>query len=64
MLRPRNYGTGSWPVPPHGWQRAKRLAANQLPRTAPYLAIASAAYAEQVGVYRHTAGSSGETPRW
>ncbi|EGD59822.1 hypothetical protein Y88_2261 [Novosphingobium nitrogenifigens DSM 19370] len=28
-------GTGSYPLPPHGWQRNSRFNASQLPRIAP-----------------------------
>ena len=36
-------GTGSWPAAHSGWQRARRLAASQPPRTSPWRAMASAA---------------------
>jgi hypothetical protein len=37
------YGTGSWPWPPHGWQRNSRLLASQPPFIAPYFCKASIA---------------------
>ena len=58
------HGTGSYPEPPHGWQRAMRLAASQPPLITPYLRIASMAYCEQVGVYRHAGGVRGEMHFW
>jgi hypothetical protein len=54
------YGTGSYPCPPQGWQRAMRLTASHEPRNAPYFFTASTAYSEQVGVYRQLAGVKGE----
>ena len=36
-------GTGSYPEPPHGWQRARRLSASQPPRKMPWVMMASAA---------------------
>ena len=54
------YGTGSYPDPPHGWQRAMRFTPSQPPFKTPYLRIASKVYCEQVGVKRHAGGVSGE----
>ena len=42
-LGERFIGTGSCPAAQNGWQRARRLAASQLPRTAPYRRTASRA---------------------
>ena len=46
------HGTGSYPLPPHGWQRQMRLMASHNPLIAPCLFIASIAYCEQEGVKR------------
>lgn len=54
------YGTGSYPEPPKGLHRRIRLKESQPPFRGPYLRIASLAYCEQVGVYRHAAGVKGE----
>ena len=43
-----------------GWHRAMRRTASQLPRSAPCLARACSAYAEQVGANRHCPGMYGE----
>jgi hypothetical protein len=55
--------TGSYPPFANGWHRNNRVAAIQLPRTAPYSSIASIAYSEQVGTYRQLGGSHGDTNR-
>lgn len=59
-----HHGTGSYPSPPHGWQRPMRLMASHNPLIAPCLFIASIAYWLHVGVYRHDAGSIGEIQYW
>ena len=43
-------GTGSYPEPPHGWQRQIRLVASHTPRPAPCIWTASKEYWEQVGI--------------
>ncbi len=63
-LLPFSYGTGSYPLPPHGWQRDKRLTVSHNPFNGPYLRSASSAYWEQVGVNRHAGGNSGEMHNW
>ena len=45
--------TGSYPCPPIGLHRAIRHSAIAPPRIIPYSAIASRAYAEQLGSKRH-----------
>jgi len=47
-----------------GWQRKNRFNASQPPFAAPYLVMASTAYCEQVGRYRHRAGKNGEMAFW
>ena len=54
------YGTGSYPLPPHGWQRSIRLIAKYKPFTGPCFFSACTAYSEQVGVNLHEAGVIGE----
>ena len=54
------YGTGSYPLPPQGWQRRMRLTAKYNPFTGPCFLRACTAYSEQVGVYLHDAGVMGE----
>lgn len=34
-------GTGSYPEPPHGWQRLRRRSPNQVPLTGPWYSSAS-----------------------
>jgi hypothetical protein len=46
-------GTGSRPPRPKGLQRKTRRAAKSEPLTAPWVRIASSAYREHVGKYRH-----------
>ncbi len=58
------YGTGSYPLPPQGGQRDKRLTVSHNPFNGPYLRSASSAYWEQVGVNRHEGGSNGEMHNW
>lgn len=53
-------GTGSYPLPPQGWQLAILFAASHDPFSGPYFRIASIAYWLQVGVYRHAAGKCGD----
>lgn len=45
-------GTGSWPCPPHGWQRSNRRRVSQPPRNKPWICSASIPYCEQLGVKR------------
>ena len=58
------YGTGSYPLPPHGLQRRMRLIARKPPLNGPYFFIASRAYCEQVGVNRQAGGVCGEMAVW
>ena len=58
------YGTGSYPLPPHGWQRSSRRTASHVPLIGPCLRNASSAYCEQVGVKRHEGGLRGDMPTW
>jgi len=44
------YGTGSYPLPPHGWHRRNRFRVSHKPFTAPYFLRAIMAYSEHVGV--------------
>ncbi len=53
-------GTGSYPLPPHGWQRNIRLIARYKPFIGPCFFRACTAYSEQVGVKRQDGGVSGE----
>ena len=59
-----NQGTGSYPLPPHGWQRDRRLSVSHPPFRGPYLRNASTAYAEHVGVKRHDGGVKGDMQYW
>src|SRR5690606_19119983 len=52
-------GTGSWPPGWRGWQRPTRRAASELPRSAPWVAMASMAYSEQLGTKRQRGASRG-----
>ena len=61
---PLFYGTGSYPEPPHGWQRDMRFNVSQPPLKGPYLRSASRAYCEQVGVKRHEGGVCGDMHTW
>lgn len=54
------YFTGSYPLPPQGWQRLILLIPSQVPLKTPYLFTASIAYCEHVGWYLHAPGSSGD----
>jgi len=54
------YPTGSYPLPPQGWQRLIRFIPSHIPFQAPYFFIASSAYCEQVGVYLQAIGKKGE----
>ena len=60
-------GTGSNPPGVKGWQRNRRHAASPQPRNGPCVAMATAAYSEQVGMNLHwlvlTACSAGEIQR-
>lgn len=44
------YGTGSYPLPPHGLQRKMRFMASHEPFAGPCFLMASMAYCEHVGV--------------
>jgi len=55
-----SHGTGSYPLPPQGWQRSSRRTASHKPFTGPYFRSASTAYWLHVGVNRHEGGVSGE----
>ena len=52
-------GTGSYPPGWKGWHRAIRRTDSQLPRPAPCMASASAAYALQLGANRQRWPNSG-----
>jgi hypothetical protein len=54
-------GTGSNPPLPKGLQRNIRLTARAVPRSAPWVLIASSAYREQVGENRHCPPSHPES---
>jgi|GEM_PF-844859 len=62
ILQPFNpsYGTGSYPLPPHGWHLSNLLTASHSPFIGPCFTSACRAYSEQVGVKRHEGGVSGE----
>jgi len=55
-----SHGTGSKPLPPHGWQRKIRRNASHDPRKIPCRVMASMAYWLHVGVKRQQAGNIGE----
>jgi hypothetical protein len=63
-------GTGSYPHPPHGWQRARRFNPSQLPCRTPCVSTASRKYLEQLGVNRQPQSgpqsrrSNGESVHW
>lgn len=59
-----DYGTGSYPLPPQGWQRASRRSVSHDPLRGPYLRRASTAYCEQVGTKRQEGGVKGEMQYW
>lgn len=59
-----HYGTGSYPSPPHGWQRSRRRTARYSPFMGPCLVMASTAYCEQVGVKRQDGGVRGDIHFW
>src|SRR5438093_13729286 len=46
---PDVFGTGSWPVPPQGWQRARRFKPSPPPRRRPCVSTAPQKYTDQVG---------------
>ncbi len=56
----RFHGTGSYPLPPQGWQRHMRRMLSHSPFTAPCLRNASMAYWLHVGVKRQLGGNSGD----
>jgi len=49
-------GTGSWPWPPHGWQRTIRFSASHPPLIAPCLSSACTAYSLHEGAKRQVGG--------
>ena len=55
-----DYGTGSYPEPPHGWQRRILLMARYSPFIGPCFFIASTAYCEHVGINLHDGGVKGD----
>ncbi len=55
-----NHGTGSYPLPPQGWQRSIRFTASHKPLKGPCLRSASIAYWLQVGVNRQAGGVRGD----
>ncbi len=54
------HGTGSYPLPPQGWQRSRRFTVSHVPRMAPWRRKASRAYWLHVGVKRHDCGNIGD----
>jgi len=54
------HGTGSYPLPPHGWHLTNLFAANHDPLNGPYFFNAIRAYSEQVGVNLQEGGFNGE----
>ena len=50
------HGTGSYPLPPQGWQRRILLMASHVPFRGPCFLMACMAYWEHVGVKRQEAG--------
>lgn len=58
------YGTGSYPLPPHGLQRSILHIANAMPFIGPCFSIACLAYSEQVGVKRQEGGVRGDMHFW
>ena len=58
------HGTGSYPLPPQGWQRRILLTARYSPFTGPCFTRACRAYSEQVGVKRHDGGVNGDMHLW
>lgn len=59
-----DYGTGSYPEPPHGWHLRILLTASHKPLNGPCFTIACRAYSLHVGVKRQAAGVSGEIHFW
>lgn len=55
-----DHGKGSWPWPPQGLHERKRFKVSQPPLKGPYFRIACRPYSEQVGVYLHAGGISGD----
>lgn len=53
-------GTGSYPPFANGWQRRIRKKAYHPPLITPCRDMASIAYSEHVGTYRHAGGNMGE----
>jgi len=59
-----DHGTGSYPLPPQGWQRAILFIASHEPLKSPYFLSASNAYWLQVGWQRQAAGNIGDIAPW
>lgn len=59
-----SYGTGSYPLPPHGLQRNILHIARARPLTGPCFFNACLAYSEHVGVNRHEGGVNGDMHFW
>lgn len=57
-------GTGSYPLPPHGWHLSTLLTASHNPLKGPCFISACRAYSEQVGVNLHAGGVKGDIHRW
>lgn len=54
------YGTGSYPLPPHGLHEAILFKVSHPPLKGPCFFNASMPYAEHDGVYLHDGGKYGE----
>jgi hypothetical protein len=54
------HGTGSYPLPPQGWQRKIRFNVNQNPLKTPCFLNASIPYCEHDGTKRQFFGKNGE----
>lgn len=62
-MKGRNYGTGSYPLPPHGLHLSMRHTASTRPLIGPCFLSACMAYSEHVGVNLHEGGVNGEMHR-
>lgn len=60
VTKSHSYLTGSYPLPPQGPHESSLFNPIQPPLKIPYLLMASMLYCEQVGVYLHELGKSGE----
>ena len=55
-----SYGTGSYPLPPQGWQRNNLRIVRYKPFIGPCFFNASTAYSEHVGTNLHEGGVIGD----